>query len=304
LLDANGEDLDGNGTKAKNRLKSGNKPEEFFASYAGFESNFKPGQIMLRREKLVSSSVSAEVINPSGLTLATLASDRRFRGFTTRSLPTNVILRNSVSNRSAHHILNDLATAKKLSVELKNQLTNITKINSNRNFQHEVKGVADGKLEYLIKSGLSEISIESTIQRNEVNVIKANDLGTNVSNLEFKSPKAKHINLQILNKLGVNGDHMTMNIVNIPIQANKFLTFNVKQGLAGLELANNGVRTNLQIKFSGKVDGKSIAKNFTVPFEGAIRIKPSTVVNTNDLLVSNITKLFGTVNMTRIIKKD
>ncbi len=95
-----------------------------------------------------------------------------------------------------------------------------------------------------------------------------------------------------------------MNIANIPIHANKSLALNIKQGLAGLEIDSSGVRTNLKIKFSGKVGGKSIAKNFTMPFEDAIRIKPSTIVNTNDLLVSNITKLFGTIKMTRIIQKD
>lgn len=304
IKDANGKDLDGNGTRAKNRLKAGNKPEEFFASFVGFENGFKPGQIMLRREKLVSSSVGSEVINLSGLPLTTLATSRQLRGFTSQTLPSNINLKNSVSNRSVHNILNDSATANNLSVEFKNHLKNIAKINSKRNFQHEIKGVTSGKLEYLIKSGLSEINIESTIQQNEKNIIEANDLSTNACNINFKSPTSKHINLQITNKLGVDGDYMTMNIANIPIQANKSLTLNVKQGLAGLEIDNNGVRANIQIKFRGKIDGNSIIKNYTTPFENAIRIKPSTIVRSNDLLVSDITKLFGLIKMTRIINKD
>lgn len=305
IQDANGKDLDGNGTRAKQVLKSGAKPEEFFASFVGYQRGVKkPGQMMMRREKRVSSSINAEVINLSSMPLVTLASNRSFRGFNTRSLPSNTNLKVSILNRSAHHILNDSAVVSNLTSELKDKLKKITQVNNKRNFQHKIKGVKNGKLEYLIRSGLTEVKIESTINKNEINTIKANDLGTNVSNIEFKSPKIKHLNLQITNKLGVNGDHMKISIVNIPIQANKSLTFNVKPGLAGVEIVNNGVRANLPIKFSGKVNGKNIAKNYTIPFEGAIRIKPSTMINTNDLLLSNISKLFGTVKKSFTIKKD
>jgi hypothetical protein len=150
---------------------------------------------------------------------------------------------------------------------------------------------------------LSEIKIKSTIQRGELNAIKVNDLNTNACRIDFKSPIAKHVKLHITNKLGVKGDHMKMSI-NIPTQANKSFSLNIKSGMAGIEVINKGVQTNIPVQFNGVINGKRIAKNFTIPFKNTMRIKPSTMVNTNSLLVSRISHLFGTVKKTHIIKSD
>ncbi|MEM5564898.1 hypothetical protein WNY78_07265 [Psychroserpens sp. AS72] len=307
IKDATGKDLDGNGTRAKNVLKAGSKPEEYFASYVGLDSglNLKPGQILLRREKQVTSSSVAEVVNTSSLTLNTIIASRRLTGFNTRTvLPSSATLKSLISNRSAHHILNDPEVANNLTADFKKKLKGLVNINSKRNFQHEIKGAKNGKLEYLIKSSLSEIKIESTIQRNELNTVKVSDLNTNACSIEFKSPNTKHVNLQVINKLGVNGDHVIIDIANIPVQANKSLNLNLKQGLTGLEIVNNGALVNLPVKFKLKLDGKNIAKDFTVPIDGAIRIKPSTIVNSNELIVSNIVKLFGKITKSTVINSN
>ena len=305
IKDANGKDLDGNGNRAKQVLKSGNKPEEFFASFVGFEraANIKPGQILLRQEKSVSLSTSSEVVNLTALPVATAIASRRLPGMTA-TLPSTVKLRNAMSGRSAHHIVNDSTMMAKLSDDLKNHLKNLVKINQNRNYQHQVKGVKNGTLEYLIRSGLTEIKMVSTIKTNEVNTIKVNDLNTNAAKIDLISPQSKNVNIEVINKLGVNGDHIRTSINNIPIQANKSLVFNIKQGIAGLEIVSKGVQVNLPVQLSGKVNGKKLLKNYQVPFKDAVRIKPASVINSDELVVSDIKNLFGAIKATKGILKQ
>jgi len=306
IKDANGKDLNGNGARAKSVIKSGNKPEEFFASFVGFDvgKSLKPGQIMLRRESLVTSSVNSDVINSTGLTLSTLVDSRRLRGFTARSLPSNPTLKNALLSRSSQHILNDKSLARVLPVDFKNNLKAMANINAKRNYQHVVKGAKTGKLEYTIKSGLNEITIKSVIRKNELNTIKVNDLNTSACAINFISTGAKKLELEIINKLGVNGDHVKMNVRNIPVKANGTVDLNIRQGLGGLEIVNKGSISTLPVKLSGRTHGKIIEKEFTIPAAEAIRIKPSVAVNSNELAVSNIDRLFGTASATRIIRKN
>lgn len=304
IKDANGNDLDGNGARAREALKKGHRPEEYFASFTGFDTHkaLKPGQIMLRREKLVSHSVNPEVVNVAALPLNVIMSSRR----TPRlgdALPSNRIDKLLYTGRSAHHILNDTSLATTLSENLKKALLGVVHSNNAWNFQHELKGIAMGKLEYIIKQGLSEIKIDSTLQKGEINTISVSDLSTNASKIFIKSPISKNVNLQIINKLGVNGDYIQINVKNIPIQVSKPLAINIKQGFAGIELENNGINSNLPVQFSGSIDGKSLLKNFNVPFADAVRIKPSSILNSDELLVSDIVKLFGNIKDSKRIMK-
>lgn len=306
IQDENGRDLDGNGERSKNMLKSGGKPEGFFTSFVGFDTgtNLKPGQFMIRKEKPVSHVAKVpDRINVAALPLGELARNRRIRNFTSRTLPSNRSLRNSLTKRSAHNILNDPSLSDKLSADLKNNLNELVKVNSSRNFKHTIKGAKDGKLEYFIKSELSSIKIESSIGKNELNTITTKDLNTNVCSVDFKSPKAKKLSIEVINKLGVNGDYLNLTINNILVQANEPVAFNVKSGLSGMEIENQGTTGNLPVQVSGIVDGKSIDKKFNLPFDQAIRIKPSTLLNADELLISKIPKLFGVVQESRILNK-
>jgi len=305
IKDANGKDLDGNGNRAKQVLKSGAKPEEFFASFTGFDTgqNIKPGQILLRNEKQVSSSSSTEVVNTSSLDLNTIIASRRIRGFNRSVLPTNTNLRGAIGNRSAHHILNDNNATAALSSNLLNTLNNITKANDKRNFVHEVKGVKNGKLEYLVRSGLTEIMFKTDIKRNELNTFKVNNLSTNACHVDFKSPVNKKMNIEITKKLGVKGDYLKVNVNNLLVKPNKPLSLNLKQGISGIEIENKGVTGNLPIKLSGIIEGKAINKSFSIPFDQAVRIKPSTSFTSNNLVISNINNLFGNIESTVILNE-
>lgn len=306
IEDENGKDLDGNGERAKSVLKTGGKPEGFFTSFVGFDTatNIKPGQVMMRQGKVTSTSANVvDKINLTALPLGEIVRNKRIRNFTSRTLPSNRSLRNSITNRSVHHIINDPILSEKLSADLKDNLEGLVKINSNRNFKHRFRGAKNGKLEYFIKSELSSIRMESTIDKNEFNTVISKNLNTNACSVDFKSPKPKRVNIEIVNKLGVNGDYINLSINNIQVQANKAIAFNVKAGLSGIELENKGARENLPIQINGIVDGKRISKKFNVPFDQAVRIKPSSILNTDELVISRISTLFGTVKNSQILRK-
>ena len=68
-------------------------------------------------------------------------------------------------------------------------------------------------------------------------------------------------------------------------------------------MENPGTQTNLPVTISGVLNGKKFDKRFQVPFNKALRIKPSTMIDTDGLAVAEITKLFGSVKSSRIINK-
>jgi len=301
IKDGNGADLDASGTRARNLMKNGYKPDEFFVSYVGLDSSvhLTPGQFLIRREKQITHP---GVVNEASLPIDVLMRIPRFTPFR-RVMAEDERVHVALSGRSVHYILNDDKIIASLSDELKNMLETISKSNNKHNFKHKVKGRKNGHLQYVIKRGLSEINIKSNIQKNEVNTLMVSDLSTSANKIEFMSPVNKIVGIDIINKIGVNGDYIKMSIDNISVKANKAIAINVKQGISGIELENKDVTGDLSVKLTGKVDGKKISKSFNVPYKDAVRIKPATSMYADHLMVSDIQKLFGTILTTREIIK-
>lgn len=301
IKDGNGDDLNASGARAKKLLKDGYKPDEFFVSYIGLDSSthLKPGQFLMRREKQITHP---GVVNEASLPTNVLMTIPRFTPFR-RNVSANRRVSDSVAGRSAHYILNDERTVASLSDDLIRMFETIRKSNSKHNFEHKFKGKKNGHLQYVIKRGLSEINLKSNIGNNEINTIKVSDLSTNANKVEVLFPVNKSLDLDIVNKIGVNGDYIKISVKNIPVTANKSMAINVKQGLSGIELENKGITANLPVMLTGKLDGMQISKSFNVPFKDAIRIKPAASVHDDHLMISNIPKLFGTVISTKEIIK-
>src|SRR5690606_5447115 len=104
-------------------------------------------------------------------------------------------------------------------------LLKLVDANANRNFIHKIKGSRQGKLDYIVKSGLSEIRLQSTLNANESHTVEVADLATNFCRVKLDAARAKNVDLEIKNKLGVGGDHATIRIKNIPIGPSNQLEF-------------------------------------------------------------------------------
>ena len=302
IKDLNGKDLNAHGNRAKTLLKSGKKPDEYFVNYQGFDrsSSIKPGQIMMRRDHIFSQSIDPGISVPSTGPLTAVIADRRFR---TLGSAVNINANPSLAGRNAHHILADPNALAKLTTAAKKQLQGITKINNKRNFVQVVKGRKAGKLKYVVKNQLSEIRVESTLRQNEVHNFTLKDLGTHQNVLNMDTSRNKNANIVISNKLGVQGDFIEMTIQNVPLKTNKPLQLNIKKGIAGMEIVNQGVNATLPIAIKAKINGKTMAKNFTLPFANGARIKPASMLENNHLEVSKIDNLFGQIKSSLSIKK-
>lgn len=306
ITDANGNDLSAFGERAKNALKSGKRPVEYFVGYQGFDRSpsLKPNQIMIRREDEFAKVAAPGVSAPATLTLGEVLKDRRFANISTL-LESDRKVSTDISGRNVNHVLNDPKLTATLSKKVITGLMELAKINASRDFIHKVKGSKTGNLEYVVKHKLSEIRVETPINANEAHNIEISNLGTHSNIFKMNSERNKKVALTITNKLGVAGDFIQLNIKDIPIGQSNSLEMNVKQGLGGLEMLNKGASVTLPVSLKGVMDGKAFQNNFNMPLDKdkGMRIKPASVISQSELTVSRIEGLFGPVISTERLRK-
>lgn len=293
ITDSNGNDLNAFGARATGLMKNGIQPSEFFVGINGFDSSIKPGQIFVRRELSVQPSTSADIATLVNQPITNLLRSTRITTLT-NTIGTDKVANKIIEGRSAVHILNDLDSLSKLSPSIISELQKVANVNSKRNFIHNVKGAKNGKLNYLIKSGLSSLRIESSMNLNENHKLEVNELGTNLCTLKMNSQRVKNINIEVHNQLGTNGDFSTIKIQNLQIGPSNGLDLNLKQGLGGLEIANKGPKVNLTVSISSRINKVSFVKSFVVPVEKGVRLMPASILSEKELTVSSIDRVFGT----------
>ncbi len=321
ITDANGNDLDAFGTRALNVLKSGRHVEEYFVGFKGYDQatlrrplpggrlprvprvrrRVSPrgkgtvaGEILLRKEQRFAQSLDPGVFHFGNQHIGELVSDRRL-GDLAAVLRSSPSLRKSIGDRTVHHVLNDPAMKAVLSREVSSILGRVAKGNAPLNFIHKVRGIRNGNLGYVVKHGLSEIQIGSSLKVSEQHNIEVNDVGTSKGTVHFGSGREKLVKLQIANKLGVKDDHLRVTIDRIPVDSARKLDVNVKPGLGGLELVSMGRQINASVLVDAVIGGKIIKRRFNLPLKGGVRIKLPSLLSENALNFSRIDQLFGPV---------
>lgn len=296
ITDENGMDLNAQGERATALLKDGKVPEEFFVGYNGFDrSPSAPNnQILIRREGGFYEGQEPGQNVEANSTIFEVIKNRRFSNFNSL-LSQNQEVKNLIGNRTANHILNDQHLRGKLPPNLAKELENIVNTNRSRNFTHKVKAKKDGKLEYVINHKLTQIKIEADVRINEVQDFIIRDIGTNAAILKIRPQRDTKYKLHIHNKIGGAGDYLNLELLDVPVSHINNLEINIKSGLSGVEILNKNINASIKTKINAQIDGKTINKTFNVPFNETIRIKPSLVLGNNELLVSNIERIFGKV---------
>jgi|GEM_PF-1058028 len=292
ITDSEGNDLDAFGTRATELLRNGVQPAEFFVGFNGFENNLKPGQVLLRKETGMLPSTTADITSLLNLPVSDKLVISKVSTFN-EALKNDKEASRIVKGRNVKFILNDKAAREKLKPEILKELDKISRINAKRNFIHRIKGTRKGKLSYFIKSGLSEIRVESAVNLNEVHNLEVSDLATHFCRIKMDTQNAKEVSLDIRNRLGAGGDYCHIKIQNIGISPANHLEVNVRQGLGGVEIVNKGNKTDLNVSITTRISRKDSTKSFVVPIEKGIRLMPSTVVTDKELTVNAIDTIFG-----------
>jgi hypothetical protein len=117
------------------------------------------------------------------------------------------------------------------------------------------------------------------------------------------SDRTKLVTLELVSKIGVGGnDHLRLTLKGLPIEEGKELALNLKPGLGGLELLTTSLTGTATVSVDALVDGRKIVREFEIPANGGVRLKPSQLLTDDFLNVSRIETLFGPVVATELIR--
>lgn len=329
LVDEQGNDLSAFGADSIKRLKAGQPLTNKFVPVKGYHAKTvkdvvipvnprqplyvtKPkgaiaSEMYLRKEAQNSlfNTIKPglfDVTSAGNLSLSDLAGDRGAAAGL-QSLLQDAQLFSTLKDRNLMHVVNDKKAMSKMNPTAAAALGNLAKVAGlDRNFNHKIRGVNDGKLTYAIKNKLNEIMLESGIKTNEITTIHTGDIGTASSVVKMICNENKTVRLEISNKLGVGDDRINIVIDKIPAAAGKELSLNIKPGLAGLDILTTAEKINAQVSVTGKIDGKQQSSKFGLDIEGGIRLRPSSILTSNELKAGKIDQLFGEVRDVKMIK--
>lgn len=328
LVDDNGVDLDAYGPDSIKRLKENNSISNKFVSVKGFDAKsvplgidhpiihtplfikakgIIPSELFMRNEKL---NTRFEYIQPElaerpalgNFSLTDMINDKTTAAIINQ-LGSNSTFFNNIKDRNLSYIINDKNLMATLNPALGVALIDLVSTSAiGKNFKHKIRGVSNGQLMYAIKNKLNEFSIQSSIKNSESCSIETKDIGSASSIIKMICTENKTIKLEITNKLGVGKDNLKIVIDKIPVAVGKDLSFNIKPGLAGLDILTTSEKVNATVAVQGTLDGKNYSKNFNVDIEGGIRLRPSTVFTNNELKIGKIDTLFGQLRKPMLIK--
>jgi hypothetical protein len=308
LTDTNGTDLDLFGQDTIARQKQGKPVENKFFSVKGFDGKGTiASELYMRKEKqssfhIVSEGIVAE-LNRS-MSLNELATNKSVANII-KSITSNTSLSRELGNRSVNNIINDRNIVKKLSPEVIDSLKRITQMMPvEKDFNHKVKGINNGKFEYAVKNKLNEFMVHSAITKGESQSVGVKDLGTPSSVVSVKTTKNKAMSLEICNHLGAGKDKIKISISNIPAAASQDVQLNIKPGMSGLDIMAAAQSVKADITIETTIDGRKNKYQYDANLEGGMRIRPSSIFTDGELKVGKIDNLFGQIsNVTHLKKK-
>lgn len=293
LVDSNGIDLDAYGQDSINKLKQGKSLDNKFVSVKGFDANLL--NLYMRTEKpgLQSGTFTPGIKDyAANLNLGDLIADPSFAA-SLSAISANRVLFNSLKDRNITSLINDKLLTATLNPAILTALNSVVAVNAGKNFKHQLSGNKNGQLNYGIKHQLNEFRLQSTINLREQNTIESNNLGTSSAVVKMSTNQNKTVRLEVTNRLGVGKDNIKITVDKIPVAVGKDMSFNMKPGLAGLDILTTAERVNAVVSVQGNISGKAYSSNYNVALEGGLRIRPSTVLTQNELKIGKIDSLFG-----------
>jgi len=303
MVDENGKDLNGFGTRATEELKNGRQLEEFFYGYNGFDRPHRGGlgDILLRKESTVVAAAAAGTGRIIQMPVLDVLASSRLRSLAA-SLQNDKKTNKILAGRTVQSALADPVVTASVSADVLNAMKGMAAANANRNFRHGIEGLRDGKLQYLLKHQLSELRIETDLKAKEKHRFSVSEVGTSKLAIKIDSSRDKVAMLKMTNKLGVKDDNVTFSLSGLPLKAAKELQINPRPGLGGVEVIGVPPNINVDVSLDAMIDGKKVVRKFRMPFEGGARIPLASLLNENELAYSKIDNLFGPPLESRIIK--
>jgi hypothetical protein len=309
LVDENGNDLDAFGADAIARRKQGKPLDNKFVSFKGFHTGSASA---LASEMFLRTVPESKflVVRPgvldnrlaSNLTVAELTQGNRLSPSAVDALASSQVF-NQIRGRDLKAVLSDTSLLSKIDPAVVNSLNNLNQLGAlGKNLRHVVKGHNNGMLKYAIKSKMNQLLISTAIQNGELSTVSSNDLGTSSAVTELKVANSKLVRLEIENKLGVGKDKVKIVLDKIPADVAHNLQINVKPGMAGLDIITAGAGAMADVSVQTLIDGRLNTSNFAVKLDAGTRLRPSSVLTSNELKVGRVDNLFGQLRGSTSIK--
>ncbi|UZD24234.1 LamG-like jellyroll fold domain-containing protein [Algoriphagus halophytocola] len=169
-------------------------------------------------------------------------------------------------------------------------------------FIHKIKGTKNAKFDYAVKNLTGEFKIHSPILRGESETYDVKGLGEASNSVTILSKNHKTYDLEFSQKIGKETIQYRME--KVPADTNKDLKIQFKPGNEGIDLISSGGATDA--RFTTKVFDENQKlkqdKQFILPLDGGLRLRPTTVLSTGDLLTSKIEVIGGSILGSSIIK--
>jgi hypothetical protein len=322
LTDRNGNDLEGFGPRALETLQAGQRLDNYFVQYKGYDGlarptaydssiaaptgttarararGMLPGELLLRRRpqsEFVRSRAAPAASAAAHLPLGSLLGDRRARRMM-QELRIQPTVLESVRNRAAHFVVNDPAAMARLTPALQDILRQLSRGTGTDDYSHQTSGARDGAFKYVLKYAASEFRMEADLLERETHTVHVADLGSSKNVIRITAERSKLATLQFSTRMGAGADEVTVTMEGVPLDPNGELALNVKPGLGGLELLTGVPETpEATVSVDATVDGRRVLRRFAMPLTGGVRVKLSQVLGDSEMSVSRIERLFGPV---------
>jgi hypothetical protein len=298
LTDENGVDLDAFGADSIARLKARKPLDNKMVPFKGFNGAGAGGaQVFLRKPLksafvfhkpgLLDSRIGANVklgevlaaAAPSPELQALAADPQRLRPLAGRDLK-------SIVNEPRAVTSLDAATAAALRTVMAPRATGA-------NIRHQVKGnKTNAQLQYLVKSGLTEMRVSAPLGQDEAATISLDDLGSGSSVMGLQPKGSKLAKIEIESRIG-GDDRLRIIVENVALDQDNPLRVNVKPGLGGVDILSLGKAAPPSVSVRTTIGGKVTDAEYALSFGGGMRIRPSTVAADGSLKVGRIESLFG-----------
>jgi hypothetical protein len=339
LTDAQGNDLDAFGDRAREIVAGHGTLDDFFFGVQGFNRRAarplrptgpppptppRPPKLPPTRPPVHPPMASGvpivgELLLRRGRSIDDVALGRRRTRLPIGHLPINQVAKSArgkvgavlaqdpkllaaVGNHTVNDVLANPDLLNRLTPHARELVAGLRAAAASQDFTHTVRGKRNGSFEYVLKSGLSQVHVTSPLGSGEQAAVRVQSLGTSRTVLGLTGQKDKQATVRVDQKLGVTGDRLAITVDGVPVAAEKPVQINARPGLGGVEVVADGSEVNVDVRVEAVVAGRTVSRRYAVPLHGGVRISPAGVLAHGGLAVSRIQQVFGPAVNRRVVR--
>lgn len=304
ITDADGNDIDAYGSRAKQQLQNSGTLDGYFATFRGFDgAGVLPSEVLLAREgRSPDVTPGPAAIDPGILvnaTISELGDSRDARRLRDRILGSAGGA--ALGNRTVSSIAADPDAVKALNQRARKALDQAVATHRPGDFVHRTTSKRRGRLRYAVKHGLSEAFIDGPAVSGTKTRIRGKDLATLNSVLEVESDRDTKLDVALVQKQGVGRDRTEVRLSGLPAAKGKAVAVAPRPGMGAVDVTVGGTGIDVPVEVISTADGRTARRRFTVPV-GTTRIMLSSAFTEGLITASRTSGLLGTVLDSNIIE--